>query len=111
MLHVFGGSSSTEPFPSLRPQLKPLVCAILLPCVFGIRCVQSQTVHVNPSYAKIFWLKFECLTTCSGETHINTSNLFIKSFLGERKSDDVKPNSMYLYQRDITDEYIEQKFG
>ncbi|XP_037034045.1 myb protein isoform X4 [Bradysia coprophila] len=27
------------------------------------------------------------------------------------RKDDVKQNSMYLYQRDITDEYIEQKFA
>ncbi|KAJ6646764.1 Myb protein, partial [Pseudolycoriella hygida] len=34
-----------------------------------------------------------------------------KNSIGERKTDDVKQNSMYLYQRDITDEYIEQKFA
>ncbi len=32
-------------------------------------------------------------------------------FSADRKSDENKQNSMYLYQRDITEEYIEQKFG
>lgn len=43
------------------------------------------------------------------QEHLNIN--FNLTFVGERKSEDVKPNPMYLYQRDITDEYIEQKFG
>lgn len=48
----------------------------------------------------VLWLYFFCLWMTN-----------LQYFIVDRKSEDVKPNPMYLYQRDITDEYIEQKFG